>query len=164
MKIKNRIKELRQVPARELKKNTSNWRVHSEKQKSALSAMLDEVGFAGAILVREDEDTKELEIIDGHLRADISDAEIVPVLVTDLTPEEAKKVLATFDPIGLMAETDQLALKSLLEEINFDSEVLQKMKAEVIELPNVEFPEFDEEIKNDVKYMECPKCGHRWPK
>jgi len=26
-----------------------------------------------------------------------------------------------------------------------------------------EFPEYGEEVANDVVWAECPKCGHRWP-
>lgn len=29
--------------------------------------------------------------------------------------------------------------------------------------PNVEFKEYDESVENEVKYHECPSCGHRWP-
>ena len=31
--------------------------------------------------------------------------------------------------------------------------------------PNsIEFPEYDESVANEVEYIECPECGHRWPK
>lgn len=29
---------------------------------------------------------------------------------------------------------------------------------------DIEFPEYDETVANDVEYLECPKCGHKWPK
>ncbi len=39
---------------------------------------------------------------------------------------------------------------------------------ELIELTDdvsgVVFPEYDESIADDVEYLECPECGHRWPK
>ena len=30
--------------------------------------------------------------------------------------------------------------------------------------PDVEFPEYTEDVENDVQYCECPECGHRFPK
>ena len=30
--------------------------------------------------------------------------------------------------------------------------------------PIVEFPEYDESVADEVEYIECPECGHRWPK
>lgn len=39
---------------------------------------------------------------------------VVPVLVTDLTDEEADKLIATYDPLGNMAQTDTAKLAALL--------------------------------------------------
>ena len=33
-----------------------------------------------------------------------------------------------------------------------------------IGLEDIEFPEYDESIADDVEYLECPECGHKWPK
>jgi len=30
--------------------------------------------------------------------------------------------------------------------------------------PDVEFQEYDESIADDVEYITCPECGHKWPK
>ena len=27
-----------------------------------------------------------------------------------------------------------------------------------------EFPEYDESVADEVEYLECPECGHKWPK
>lgn len=91
-----------------------------------MESVLSEVGFAGAegAFVNED---GEVELFDGHLRADIADDEEVPVLITDLTREEADKILATFDVLGMMAETDQAALSELAKELTFDSRDLEGM-------------------------------------
>src|SRR5262249_19617649 len=97
--IRDRIKEFRRVPARDLVANAKNWRRHPEAQRKALRAVLEEIGFAGAALAREDEHGR-LILIDGHLRADeLSDDETpVPVLVLDVNEGEADKLLATYDP------------------------------------------------------------------
>src|SRR5260221_3407006 len=68
MHIRDRIKELRRVPAAQLQPNPKNWRTHPKAQQDALKAILAEVGYADALLARET-DTGRLMLIDGHLRA-----------------------------------------------------------------------------------------------
>ena len=58
-----------------------------------------------------------LELLDGHLRADVAGDELVPVVVLDLNDEEAGKFLATFDPLAMMALTDGAKLGALLTEV-----------------------------------------------
>ena len=116
MSLRDRVIELRRVPVAELQPHHKNWRVHPKSQQSALRGLLDEVGFAGAVLARQDADGK-LQLIDGHLRRDMLPGEEIPVLVTDLTEQEGDKLLATFDPIGALATRDDQALRALLEEI-----------------------------------------------
>jgi len=62
-----------------------------------------------ALLARELPDGA-LELIDGHLRAETTPDQEVPVLVLDVTEEEAAKLLAVIDPLGAMAEANQQAL------------------------------------------------------
>lgn len=120
MEINDRIKELRRVPANTLRPNPKNWRRHPESQLNAIRAVLQEIGFAGAELVRELDDGS-LELIDGHARALIAGNAIVPVLVLDLTEDEADKLLLTYDPLSAMAESDDDALNLLLSSVDSDS-------------------------------------------
>ena len=32
------------------------------------------------------------------------------------------------------------------------------------EQPDVQFKEYDESVENEVEYLTCPSCGHKWPK
>lgn len=118
--IRDRIKELRRVPARALLANPKNWRKHPKAQQQALRAILDEVGFAGALLARETEGG-ELMLIDGHLRAETAPDELVPVLILDVNEAEANKILLTFDPLSSLATIDQTNLESLIALTPFDS-------------------------------------------
>ena len=90
-----------------------------------MRALLAEIGFAGAALARETPDG--LQLIDGHLRAELSPDAKIPVLILDVTEKEAAKLLATFDPIGTMAETDNDALSKLLAEIDIEEDALQSV-------------------------------------
>lgn len=128
--FRNRIKELRQVRADQLVPNPHNWRTHPEEQRQALRGILEEVGYVDAVIARELPDGR-LEIVDGHLRAETTPTTIVPVLVVDLNDEEAAKILATFDPIGAMAASDDERLSELLSGIDTDSAALRQLLADL---------------------------------
>ena len=130
MKIRDRIKELRRVKASELIPNPKNWRTHPIAQQDALKGILAEVGFAGAVLARELDDGT-LMLIDGHMRAETTHDQEIPVLILDVDEAESDKLLATFDPIAAMAESDPHALDALLRNVDTGSEALQKMLAEL---------------------------------
>ena len=125
---RNRIVGFERIKARELVANPMNWREHGAEQRAALTGMLDEVGWVGAVIARRRGDGR-LELIDGHLRQELDPDAEIPVLVVDLDDAEAKKVLATHDPIGAMAATNALALDALVAECAFDSEELQRIVA-----------------------------------
>lgn len=126
MNIRDRIKELRRVPASELRPSPLNWRTHSTQQLDALKGILAEVGYAGAALARELPDGS-LELIDGHARAEVTGTGMVPVLVLDVDEAEAAKILATFDPIGAMAGTDAAKLDALLRDVQTGNQALADM-------------------------------------
>ena len=113
--MRDRIVELRRVAAGELRANPANWRTHPPEQRTALATVLEDVGLVDAVIAR---DTPEgLELIDGHLRADLAADEVLPVLIVDLTDDEAATVLATYDPIGALAVADVDRLADLVESI-----------------------------------------------
>ena len=129
MKLRDRIKELRRVPASELLPNPKNWRTHPKEQQEALRGILAEVGIADAVLARET--PAGLMLIDGHLRAETAPDALMPVLILDVDEAEADKILATLDPLAAMAEADAVKLDGLLREIDTGSEALQKMLADL---------------------------------
>src|ERR1700682_1315600 len=120
MKIKDRITDLRRVKAADLVPYPPNLRVHPKEQTAALKGLLQEIGYAGALLARELPDGK-LILIDGHLRAETTPKAMVPVLVLDVTEAEADKILLTFDPVAAMAEADSDRIRALLDSVRTDS-------------------------------------------
>jgi hypothetical protein len=163
----DRVVELRRVPANTIKPNPHNWRIHPQTQVAALESMLSNVGFTDAVIARETDDG--LELIDGHLRREILGDDIIPVLVVNVSEEESKQMLATFDPIAALAETNTELLSQLLEGLDFNSaiisEMLDDLRAEsTVPLPTdtdppEEFPTFDDTVKTDYC---CPSCGYEW--
>jgi ParB-like nuclease domain len=111
--------DLKKVRASELVPNPKNYRSHNDTQRQVLSEIFDEVGIAGAELVRVLPDGRYM-LIDGHLRQEeilSRGDQLVPVLITDLDEDEADAVLATFDPISRMAGFDASAMERLVADI-----------------------------------------------
>ena len=125
MTIRDRIKEFRRVLAKTLLPNPRNWRTHPSAQRDALKGILAEVGYADALLARET--PAGLMLVDGHLRAETTPDEMVPVLVLDLTDAEADKMLATLDPLAAMAGSADAALADLLAGVTTEDPAVRAM-------------------------------------
>jgi ParB-like chromosome segregation protein Spo0J len=131
MLLRDRIKEFRRVASSEIRPSPRNWRTHPQGQRDALRGILAEVGIADANLVRELPDGS-YELIDGHLRTEeYGPDNPVPVLVLDVTGEEADKLLATMDPLAAMAEADERKVNELLAGLEFESRVVDELAAQV---------------------------------
>jgi DNA modification methylase len=94
--------------------NPFNFRVHTALQEKALSGVLREVGIVQNVLVNRTTG----HMMDGHLRTAmaISDGQSkVPITYVELTENEEKLVLATFDPISAMAGKDEEIFKALVD-------------------------------------------------
>ena len=124
--IRDRIRELRRVRARDLLPNPKNWRRHPRAQVEALQGLLTEIGYADALLVRELSDGR-LMLIDGHLRAETTPESVVPVLVLDVTEAEADKLLLTLDPLAAMAESDAERIETLLQTVSSDNRAVEEL-------------------------------------
>jgi len=125
VQIRDRIKELRRVPASELLPNPKNWRTHPVAQQDALRGVLAEVGYADALIARE---TPEgLMLVDGHLRAETTPDATVPVLVLDIDEAEADLMLATLDPLAAMAGRDEERLSELLATVTSDNDTVNAL-------------------------------------
>lgn len=164
MKIRDRIKELRRVKAAELLPNPKNWRTHPKAQQDALKGILAEVGFADALLARELDDGS-LMLIDGHLRAETTGEQEVPVLILDVDEKESDKLLATFDPLAGMAECDSAALDALLRNVDTGNEALQQMLTDLAESSGLYLDNDKEIVEDEVPEVQAEaitKTGDLW--
>jgi len=108
------------IEAGSLTENPLNWRRHSPEQLQSIRDLLQdpEVGWAGACLFNE----RTGRLIDGHARKSVADPRTpLPVLVGDWSEEAEKKILATLDPVGAMAQGDPQAYADLVQAINAES-------------------------------------------
>jgi hypothetical protein len=110
---RNRIVGHADVPPADLVPNPRNWRSHPPEQQRALAGALSEVGWVAEVLVNRTTGN----VVDGHLRIELAlapDEPTVPVTYVDLSDEEERVVLASFDPIGALADAEATALTDLL--------------------------------------------------
>jgi len=177
---RNRIVGLEYHKPGEIADHPLQWRVHSTAQEAALRAVLSEVGIAGALLAYRN--NGGLVAIDGHLRKSLdADAEW-PVLLLDVTEDEANKLLATTDPLAAMAGADAAMLGDLLAVIETENDTLQALLDGLAEEHGIvtEEPPDDpgaqidkaEELREKwgvqvgqvwgfKPFTTCPKCGKR---
>ena len=160
--IQDRIKELRRVKASTLLANPLNYRKHPPRQKALLSQLLSEVGYADALLAYE---TPEgLRLIDGHLRAETTPDQEVPVLVLDVTEQEANKLLLTLDPLAGLAETDAGLLGELLKSTETTGDLAEWLDERVAELPLKEsgtVPSGDNAVDTNEQHL--AELLQKWP-
>lgn len=119
--MKSRITRFGEEDPAQLLANPLNFRRHSGVQQEAMTSILEDVGFVQSVIVNE----RTGHVIDGHMRVEVAmrnHQPTVPVTYVDLSDEEERVVLATFDPISGMAHMDRDALRSLLDDTPHDDD------------------------------------------
>lgn len=144
MQIRDRIREFKRVSPSLIRPNARNWRVHPDKQRNALKGSLADVGIVDALLCTEQPDGS-YRLVDGHLRAEEITQQDVPILVLDIDEREEAEVLATFDPIGELAETNHELLGSLCNDFNSTSAAIQELLASKLHIPGLDGDDGDGE-------------------
>ncbi len=160
MKIRDRIVELRRVPARDLLPDPRNWRTHPKAQREALKGVLAEIGYAGALLARETE--RGLMLIDGHLRAEVTPDTEVPVLVLDVDEKEAAKLLASLDPLSAMAGADDERLAEILRSVETSSDAVKKMLACLAREHGVSLSGAESDVDADAQIGRADELRKEW--
>ena len=113
----SRIVGQAEVAPDQLLAHPENPRIHPAQQQAALSEVLDRVGWIQRVVVNK----RTGHVIDGHLRVELAISQnepTVPVAYVDLSLEEERLALATFDSIGAMAVVDSEMLAALLNDIS----------------------------------------------
>jgi len=162
LEVRNR--EVRRVRISDIVDNPKNFRTHDDSQKQSFSAAVDEIGWFGYPDVFEHPDHPgKFMLIDGelrshHLAAHYGDDAAIDVNVTDFSPDEADKALATKDPLAAMAGVEKERLEELLRSAVTETEspefaaLLQRLAddesvalvdAEGIDVDDSEFGDFD---------------------
>ena len=165
---KNRIVGYADRDPADLLANSKNWRMHGARQQQALRSAIGLVGFLDPVMVQQGSDM----VVDGHLRVMLAmrnGEETIPVQYVDLTDEEADLILATFDPIGDLAESDDEMLSELLAGMDDDgAEALRVLQGETVydDSGRLVLDTGDEKTPDpnpDVEFVLCPYCAHAFP-
>lgn len=144
----------------------SNPKYHPPEQREALRGSINEVGQIAPVMVSH----RSKYTLDGHDRiwlaletnADVDFFEV------DVTEAEELYILATFDPIGMMARHDAEKLDALLREVNTGEAGVQAMLAALAQDMGIMPPDFQpvdigEQPRLDQKKpIICPHCGHEF--
>jgi len=148
-----------------------NARKHSQNQVSQIAASIKEFGFNSPVLLKDDS-----TIIAGHGRvmaAEKLGLKKVPcIYLKHLTPTQAKAYGIVDNQLTLNSEWDNELLKLEvldLKENDVDIDILGFKNEELSQILEI-MPEdaygkeFDESCADDVEFLECPECGHKWAK
>lgn len=111
----------------QLMAHPENWRVHTKRQRVALTQLLDKVGWVQNVLVNK----RTGRVLDGHLRVGEAIARgesAVPVTYVDLPEDEERLVLASLDPIASLAVTDSSSLMALVADVDIEGELAQLLR------------------------------------
>ncbi|MGD0292031.1 MAG: DNA methyltransferase [Candidatus Binataceae bacterium] len=146
--------------ASELIPNEKNWRRHSEFQQNVLRGLFKEIGYADALLARELPDGR-LQLIDGHLRAATTPNQLVPVLILDVTEEEAGKILLTLDPLAALAEADPDRVRDLLATVTTSDNDVQELLMMIAEASS-ELPDSGTLIDPEPQIDKAEELQRKW--
>lgn len=175
---KNSIVGHAEVAPVSLVANSANPRKHPSSQSAPLVGALNEVGWIQDVIVNKrtskewNGQRNQATLVDGHLRVELAlqhKQATVPVKYVDLTPSQEALALATFDPLSALATYDKQALDALLREVSTGDAALSQMLADLatqngLLLTEPTVKEYDESIASTVQYVDCPACGHKFPK
>lgn len=128
---RNRIIRYETVDPRELTPHPRNFRHHPPEQRSALGAVLADVGLIDAVIVNE----RSGYIVNGNLRHQLAierGETALPVIFVSLSDEDEAAVLATFDPISAMATVDHDQLQALLSDVALSNDVIDAVLGDLL--------------------------------
>jgi hypothetical protein len=154
---KNRIVGTGEESPEQLLANPENYRAHPRAQREALAAVLDEIGFVAPVIVNRTTG----HLVDGHLRVELAmgrEEPSVPVSYVELSLDEERLILATFDPLGDLGFADKDRLKELLDGIGTGEAAIQQLLAQVADEAGIlgAVAPFE---SSPPKMVKCPSCG-----
>ena len=141
-----------------------NPRSLSDKEFKQLKTSLDKFGMIDKPIVNADSANT---IIGGHQRKHVLEASGVTEIECWIPDRELSDKEVEELNIRLNKNTGSWDFDTLANE--FELPDLVEWGFETFELgvndePAPDFKEYDESVADDVEFIECPNCGHKWPK
>jgi hypothetical protein len=120
--------------------NKRNYRIHPKAQKRGVVKILDRVGKVLPLAAYYSERYGGLTLYNGHLRKNLKPDETWPVVISNLTDEEADFVIMTLDPSTGMADIDYDILNSLTEDVGpLEEDIAAILATLEVELPEIAY-------------------------
>jgi hypothetical protein len=141
-----------------------NPRKIDDKALAGLRASVRRFGLVQPVVWNE----RTRRVVGGHQRLkalEAEGAEEADVAVVDLSEEEERALNVALNSPAIVG-TFTTDLQELLREIKaWDGEAFGQLRLDALlqELGEPDWKEFDEDAADDVRLVECPECGHRFP-
>lgn len=123
----NRIQKYSTQPASQFTAHPNNPRIHPQEQRKAVNASLNTLGWVAPVVVN----ARTGYLLDGHERLwqALAQGEDTPVpfVEVDISEEEERQFLATFDFITYLATFDKENLKFLVDNIETDDAEIENL-------------------------------------
>jgi hypothetical protein len=168
MRWKSNIVGHAKVPASQLLANPFNHRRHPEKQRRAVKASINALGFIKSVQVN----TTTGHVIDGHERImqalAVGDDTLVDVEYVTISEEDEKLALLTMDRTSEMATVDPVALDVLVRDVQTAEQDLADLITEMSQEAGILAPEFEPSTEDEQSRLDekakvcCPECGHEF--
>ena len=129
-------------PADQFQANPRNPRRHPQRQRDAVHDSLERVGWIAPVI----ENRRTGNLLDGHERVwqALATNSEVPYVLVDVAEADEAFVLATFDPIGALAEIDAAAFADVLRDVDTGSAAIQEMLAAMAEEAGIDWGQLAE--------------------
>lgn len=130
--------------------NPKNWRRHPKHQQEAMTNVFNEIGWIQDIIVNKTTGN----IIDGHMRAELAvknKEKLVPVKYVELSEDEERQALITYDPLSALADFDLKMLEDIASTVDIDLSLFG-MEDMITENTECNIPEiYNDIISNTTK-------------
>ena len=125
-------------PADQFQAHPRNPRRHPQRQRDAVHDSLERVGWIAPVI----ENRRTGNLLDGHERVwqALATNSEVPYVLVDVAEADEAFVLATFDPIGALAEIDAAAFADVLRDVDTGSAAIQEMLSQMAEEAGIGLP------------------------
>ena len=155
---------LKQFRLDELTDYYKNPRSLSEKEFKQLKTSLDKFGMIDKPIVNLD---AAHTIIGGHQRKRILETEGAQEIECWVPDRELSEREVEELNIRLNKNTGSWDFDCLANSFELDDLLewgFEPFELGIDDKPAPDFKEYDESVANEVEFIECPNCGHKWPK
>lgn len=143
---------------------SKNPRTLSEKEFKQLKKSLDTFGMIDKPIVNAD---VKHTVIGGHQRKRVLEASGVTQCECWVPDRELSEREVEELNIRLNKNTGEWDFDILANDFELDDLIdwgFDPFELGMEDKQTPEFKEYDESIADDVEFIECPNCGHKWPK